>query len=128
LNDPAARFEVATNAQTHFAWLRTRLSVERTLMSCVRTATALVGFTIFQFFEHLEAAQPGAMRPQTPRYLGLALIAAGVLLCAVVIRYDRVLVRYLWSQDFAAIAGVSRELRRQGPALRCAGEPHRRRP
>lgn len=34
---------------SHFSWLRTRLSVERTLMSWVRTAIALIGFgfTIF---------------------------------------------------------------------------------
>jgi Predicted membrane protein len=38
---------------THFAWLRTRMSMERTLMSWVRTATALIGFgfTIFQFLQ-----------------------------------------------------------------------------
>jgi uncharacterized membrane protein YidH (DUF202 family) len=37
----------------HFSWLRTRLSIERTLMSWVRTAAAFIGlgFTIFQFFE-----------------------------------------------------------------------------
>ena len=36
---------------SHFSWLRTRLSIERTLMSWVRTSTALIGFgfTIFQF-------------------------------------------------------------------------------
>ena len=38
---------------THFAWLRTRMSIERTLMSWLRTATALIGFgfTIFQFLQ-----------------------------------------------------------------------------
>jgi hypothetical protein len=46
------RFEVKATASDHFSWLRTRLSVERTMMSWVRTATALIGFgfTIVQFF------------------------------------------------------------------------------
>ena len=34
----ADRFEVRMTADTHFGWLRTRLSVERTMMSWVRTA------------------------------------------------------------------------------------------
>lgn len=48
----AHRFEVHPHVETHFSWLRTRLSTERTLMSWVRTATALIGFgfTIVQFF------------------------------------------------------------------------------
>lgn len=70
-------------AETHFSWLRTRLSVERTLMSWVRTATALIGFgfTIVQFFERLNAMETVAPArwPELPRYVGLALIGAGVL-------------------------------------------------
>ena len=76
------RFEVRPTSDSHFGWIRTRLSLERTLMSWVRTSVALIGFgfTIVQFFEHLhsEVVAP-ALRPQAPRYLGLALIAAGVL-------------------------------------------------
>ena len=43
-------------ASDHFSWLRTRLSVERTMMSWVRTATALIGFgfTIVQFFARIQ--------------------------------------------------------------------------
>ena len=42
-------------ADTHFAWVRTRLALERTMMAGLRTATALIGFgfTIVQFFERL---------------------------------------------------------------------------
>jgi putative membrane protein len=38
------RFQVKATAESHFSWLRTRLSVERTLMSWVRTSVALIGF------------------------------------------------------------------------------------
>ena len=50
------RFEVGATASDHFSWLRTRLSVERTMMSWVRTATGLIGFgfAIVQFFDRME--------------------------------------------------------------------------
>jgi putative membrane protein len=77
------RFAVETSAESHFSWLRTRLSLERTAMSWVRTAAALIGFgfTIVQFFERLPGMSgvAPAILPEAPRYLGLALIAAGVL-------------------------------------------------
>ena len=49
------RFEVKATASDHFSWLRTRLSVERTMMSWVRTAVSLIGFgfTIVQFFDRM---------------------------------------------------------------------------
>jgi len=106
----AERFEVRVTSDSHFSWLRTRLSVERTLMSWVRTATALIGFgfTIVQFFQHLQTMQgAGAARlPEAPRYLGLALILAGVLALAVSIWQYRWLLRYLRSGSFARIAGI----------------------
>ena len=48
----ADRFEVRVTADTHFGWIRTRLSLERTMMSWLRTATALIGFgfAIVQYF------------------------------------------------------------------------------
>ena len=61
------RFEVKPDAPTHFAWLRTRMSMERTLMSWVRTATALIGFgfTIFQFLYRFNKT-PGVEAPEFP--------------------------------------------------------------
>src|ERR1700722_20737417 len=77
------RFEVRVTADSHFRWIRTRLSLERTLMSWMRTATALIGFgfAIFQYLDRLDLA-PGTKSPylpHAPAYIGLALIAAGVL-------------------------------------------------
>jgi putative membrane protein len=112
------RFEVKASASDHFAWLRTRLSVERTLMSWVRTAISLIGFgfAIVQFFDRL-GALPGAtpaLFPAAPRYLGLMLIFCGVLALVVSVWQYRVGLRYLWSGDFATIAGTTNE-RQQTP-------------
>ena len=38
-DEETSRFDVKADVPTHFAWLRTRMSMERTLMSWVRTAT-----------------------------------------------------------------------------------------
>ena len=108
----AARFEVKATASDHFAWLRTRLSVERTMMSWVRTAIALIGFgfTIVQFFERIKE-MPGvapALIPEAPRYLGLSLILCGVVALLIAIWQYQWGLRYLWSENFAAIAGVKR--------------------
>ena len=107
------RFEVKPTASDHFAWLRTRLSVERTMMSWVRTAAALIGFgfTIVQFFarvQDLPEVAP-AYFPYAPRYLGLSLIFCGVMALVISIWEYHWGLRYLWSGNFAAIAGVTRE-------------------
>jgi putative membrane protein len=114
------RFEVRTTSDSHFGWIRTRLSLERTMMSWLRTATALIGFgfTIVQFYEHLRQ-MPGARPaylPDAPRYLGLALIACGVLALTISMHQYRWSIRYLWSGQFAPIAGVEKE-RMQSPVL-----------
>ena len=79
-------------------------------MSWVRTATALIGFgfTIVQFFEHLQstASVAPALRPEAPRYLGLALIGTGIVSSFIALSEYRWLVRYLWSQEFKPIAGI----------------------
>ena len=104
------RFEVRATASDHFAWLRTRLSLERTLMAWVRTAVSLIGFgfTIVQFFDRL-GSLPGAAAarfPDAPRYLGLMLITCGIVALIVSIWQYQVGARYLRTGDFALIAGV----------------------
>jgi putative membrane protein len=105
-------FEVQLNAGNHFAWLRTRMALERTIMAWVRTAVALIGFgfTIVQFFERLGSMEgvAAASRPYAARYIGLALIATGVLTLVISAWQHRKVVLYLWSGEFAAIAGVGK--------------------
>jgi putative membrane protein len=99
---------VKVTPESHFAWLRTRLSLERTLMSWIRTASALIGFgfTIVQFFEHFNQMGDvkAALHPELSRYLRLALIATGTLALAVALHQYCAVIRYLDGKDLAAIA------------------------
>ncbi len=116
----ADRFTVRATAEANFAWLRTRLALENTLMAWVRTAIALIGFgfSIVEIFNRL-AANPTiapAVLPDLPRYVGLILIAAGVLgLIISTVQYLWIS-SYLWSPQFGPIAGL-REGRMKTPAL-----------
>ena len=105
-NAPTDRFEVKVTAESHFSWLRTRLSIERTMMSWVRTAIALIGFgfTIVQFFERMKEmpeSSPSAI-PDAPRYLGLSLIFCGVV----------ALMISIWQYEWGLRYSVERRLRR----------------
>jgi putative membrane protein len=107
------RFAVQATADSHFSWLRTRLSVERTLMSWIRTAVALIGFgfTIVQFFDRFQqmsGVAPGRF-PDSAEYVGLALIFCGVMALVLSIVEYRWTIRYLWHGTFSAIAGMTRE-------------------
>jgi putative membrane protein len=88
------------------------MALERTMMAWVRTATALIGFgfTIVQFFERLNNMQgvAPAAHPFSARYVGLVLIAAGIIALVVSAFQYRATLRYLWHGDFAAIAGVGK--------------------
>jgi putative membrane protein len=109
----AARFEVRATAADHFAWVRTRLALERTIMSWLRTAVALIGFgfAIVQYLSHLQQT-PGARPadfPTAPEYLGLALISCGVMALVISIWQYRWGLRYLRGDPFTPIAGVTAE-------------------
>jgi putative membrane protein len=109
----ASRFEVRASAADHFAWIRTRLALERTIMSWLRTAVALIGFgfAIVQYLNHLQQAPRAraADFPTAPEYLGLALISCGVLALVISIWQYRWGLRYLWGDPFTPIAGVTKE-------------------
>jgi putative membrane protein len=119
----AGRFEVRVTSDSHFSWIRTRLSIERTMMSWLRTAVALIGFgfAIVQFFEHLQQL-PGvspADYPRAPQYLGLALISCGVLALLISIWQYRWTLHYLWGGTFTPIAGMTKE-GKQSPVIAIA--------
>jgi putative membrane protein len=108
-----SRFSVRVTAESHFAWLRTRLALERTVMASLRTAVSLIafGFTIVQFFERI-GEMPGsspARFPNAAHYLGLALIFCGVALLLISMWDYRWTIRYLWNKDYAAVAGMRKE-------------------
>jgi putative membrane protein len=106
-----SRFDVEPSVTNHFAWMRTQMGLERTLMAAARTAVSLIGFgfTVAQFFEKLVQNAPGELRhlrPETPRDLGLALIAAGVISLTIFTLQYRAATAYLREGEFAAIAGI----------------------
>ena len=107
------RFDVRSTASDHFAWLRTRLAVERTLMAYLRTSVSLIGFGfgIVQFFDRLEQ-MPGANParfPEAARDLGLAMIFCGVMAAIISLYEYRWMIHYLWSETFVSIAGLRNE-------------------
>jgi len=111
-HDRDQRFQVKVTSDSHFAWIRTRLSLERTMMSWIRTAIALIGFgfTIVQFFERLSqfpGADP-AQRPLAAFYFGLLLVGAGVVALVISGWQYRAGIRYLRTGDFEPISGLGR--------------------
>ena len=82
-------------------------------MSWIRTAVSLIGFgfAIVQFFERL-GQMPGARDANFPgaaRYLGLSLIACGILALLVSLWQYHWVVRYMWNDPFTPVAGMKRE-------------------
>lgn len=110
------RFEVRVTAESHFAWLRTRLAVERTMMAYLRTAVSLIGFgfAIFQIAFRVTNS-PAITNVRFPRgawFLGLALILAGVAQAVFAAAEYRRTINYLWSEGYAAVAGITKEGRK----------------
>src|SRR5258707_345819 len=83
---PKDRGTVLAEERTDLALQRTSIAAERTLMAWIRTAFSMIGFgfTIYKFFQYQaeEIAAGNIRRPQTPRNLGLSLIALGTLALA----------------------------------------------
>lgn len=99
--------------RTDMALERTIIAAERTLMAWIRTAISMIGFgfTIYKFFQYLpeEIATGKVARPQTPRNLGMTLIALGTLALMAAAFQHRTFMRdigasskhYRWSISFA---------------------------
>jgi putative membrane protein len=106
----ADRFTVTATSSDHFAWLRTSLALESTLMAWVRTGMSLIGFgfSIVEIFSRV-VVNPNVAPvywPEMPRYVGLALIGGGVL-ALVISCFQYIWVsNYLRSPQFHAIAGL----------------------
>ncbi|MBF6026034.1 DUF202 domain-containing protein [Lysobacter niastensis] len=83
--------------RTGMSFQRTRMSADRTLMSIMRTALSLIGFgfTIFQFFGHLQSSKILIATSHAPRNFGIALVALGILMLTLGIGYHVVFMRSL---------------------------------
>ena len=114
--EPPQRFEVRVSADSHMAWIRTRLAVENTMLDYLRTSVSLIGFgfAIVQFLHNVRgmAGASDPRFPNAPVYLGLALIFCGILAAIVAMIEFRFSLKYLWSGGFEAIAGLTREGRK----------------
>jgi putative membrane protein len=80
---PVDRGTALAEERTALAIQRTNMAAERSLMAWIRTSLSMIGFgfSIYKFFQYLpeELAAGNIKRPQTPRNLGLTLIALGTL-------------------------------------------------
>ena len=112
-----ARFDVQPTVGNHFAWMRTMLALQRTLMASVRTSVSLIGFgfTVAQFFDKMQDKVPEGMRGigvNIPRNLGLILIGAGVISLVMFLWQYRTSVDHLTSGDYATLATTEKTLHR----------------
>jgi putative membrane protein len=105
------------NTQTHLAWIRTRMALETTLASWIRTATSLIafGFAIVQFFENFIVTH-SLIGGHLTRYVGLVLIGIGSLATAIAVWEYRKVMKYLEGEAFQGVAGVP-GVRRIYPAV-----------
>jgi putative membrane protein len=90
--------DAAPRNNNELAMDRSRMASERTLMAWLRTSLSMIsfGFTIFKFLEAMQQQSAAkALRPDSPRNVGLALIGIGtvalILACVQHRRYLRVL-------------------------------------
>jgi len=113
--DEGPRFDVEPSVGNHFAWMRTMLGLQRTLMAAVRTAVSLIGFgfTVAQFFDKMRDKVPENMSGlgvDIPRTLGLVLIGAGVVSLVMFLWQYRATVEHLRSGDYAVLATTEKTL------------------
>ena len=104
---PAPAWRVNPTADSHFAWLRTKLAVDRTFMAWLRTSIAMIGFgfTIVQFFASFsKLASTHATLPRAPVILGLTLVGTGTVALAIALVQYIGMIRHLERPQFSSIA------------------------
>jgi putative membrane protein len=81
VSHPSESPRPALDASTDLSIERTRRSYERTLLSWVRTATALItfGFSVQQFFRLTRASIPASTGIIGPHVFGLSMITIGLV-------------------------------------------------
>jgi inner membrane protein YidH len=81
---------------TEMAFQRTRMAADRTLMAVIRTSLSLIsfGFTIFQFFRHLQDSKLLDSGSHAARNFGAALVYLGAGMILIGIVYH---IQFMWS-------------------------------
>jgi putative membrane protein len=112
-------FDVEPTVSNHFAWMRTQMALQNTLLAGVRTSVSLVGFgfTVAQFFQRMQTKVDIGVQvaPNAARNLGLTLIAAGVGLLAVFLWQYRAMSNYMWQGLYLPLAGPHTQRQRTAP-------------
>jgi len=87
--DLSTRRSEMSSRRTGMSFQRTRMSADRTLMSVIRTSLSLIsfGFTIYQFFQHLQEKNLLAGNTHAARNFGATLVYLGVGIVAIGIVY-----------------------------------------
>ena len=106
-------FNIDAAAGSQFAWFRTRLMLERTMVSWLTTSITLIGFgfaivMIFDEFGRFTRVAP-PIRPLAPFHFGLLLIATGVAALVVAGWHYQAVLRYLRHGELASVAAASPE-------------------
>ena len=103
-----SRFTVDASTGTHLAWFRTRLMLERAMVSWLMTSITLIGFgfAIVMIFDQLGrfARVEPPIRPLAPFQFGLLLIGAGVAALIVAGWQYQAVLRYLRQGELSAVA------------------------
>jgi putative membrane protein len=99
------------SAESHFSWLRSKLSSDRTLMSYARSSMSFigVGFTIYEYLaEHGDAKAVVLGRGvSAPQWLGLGLMVAGVVLLIAGTNDYREFLGSLKDRGYGEISGIT---------------------
>lgn len=97
------------SAETHYSWLRSRMSAERAMMAYARAAITFIGlgFTIYETFEFPNgiAALP-KVDPGTARWLGASLIGASIVVLVAGMWEYRDFLKDLHDRAYANLATV----------------------